>query len=164
MREDASIGKGTAEGTDAPARQPPDPQPPHEVVGAGRASGASAPRPFEAVGLDALSPLLASVEFPTDKRGILGAVGDPQIPVSKDRTRPLSAILDDLPPEEFASAAEVEAAANRMWDTVAQRTGRGGRHPQGADLQDRPRSTEPAEGGMPRDRHRKTNKGDPRAS
>lgn len=147
MRDEGHLGKGTASGATGPARQPPDPHAPHEVVG-----------------IDALSPLLASVHFPTDKRGILGAIGDPQVPVSKTHTRPLSAILNDVAPEHFASAAEVELAVQRLWDDVAQRTGRGGRQPQTGDLGGRPKSTTPEEGGMPRERHRNTNQGDPRSS
>lgn len=102
--------------------------------------------------------------MPDGQARVLGAVGDPQIPVSKDRMRPLSAILDEVAPDEFRSAAELEAAVGRLWDSIGQRTGRGGRHWQADDLSGRPKSTAPVEGGMPRDRDRKTNKGDPRAS
>lgn len=99
---------------------------------AGEIIGNKSP-PFEVVGLDALSPVLTHVEFPATREEIVEHIGDVQIPIDKMRTKTAREMLADVGSTRFASGKILEDALARVWDTVAEREGRGGRHWQNDD-------------------------------
>lgn len=70
--------------------------------------------PFHAVGVDALSPLLASVRFPIEKRDLVARVGHARIPTSRNGTRLISELLERAVPRSFASAEDVVRAVERV--------------------------------------------------
>ena len=91
------------------------------------------------MGLDALSPLLEHVTFPATKEDVIARIGDLQVPIDKESTSTVRTIVAQVTPESFQSSAALEDAVKARWDDIAMREGRGGRHRQSDNLEERPR-------------------------
>lgn len=95
--------------------------------------------PYQATGLDALSPLLSHVRFPASKEEIIATIGQARIPIDKLRTATVAELLDPVGPNEFPSSAELEQAFSRVFHEQGARETRGGRQWQGDNVTGRPR-------------------------
>lgn len=82
--------------------------------------------PFQATGLDALSPLLLDVRWPATKAEVIAQVGDAVIPIDQYRTRRAAEIIGLAGPESFRSSKELEDAINHVWHERGARETRGG--------------------------------------
>lgn len=94
--------------------------------------------PFQATGLDALTPLLVHVQFPVTKEELIQAIGQAQVPLDKTRTASVASIIEKTALVRFQSSQEVEQAVARVWDQIFPHQDRGGRHWQRDNLSGRP--------------------------
>lgn len=95
--------------------------------------------PYQATGLDALSPLLSHVQFPASKEDVIATIGQARIPIDRFRTASVAELLEPLGPNEFPSSAELEQAFARSFREQGAGETRGGRQWQGDDVSGRPR-------------------------
>ena len=94
--------------------------------------------PYQATGLDALSPLLHHVEFPCTLDDVKAAIGQARIPIDKMRTAQVADLLDRIGPMEFRSSRELEVAFSNVFREKGIRETRGGNQWQSDNTDGRP--------------------------
>lgn len=119
-----------AEHREEPLYQTGRPVEPGEIVGRKEP-------PFEVTGLDALSPLLAHVEFPATKEEVLARVGAARFPIDRWRTASTASLIEATGAREFRSSRELEVALNRSFHEHPPTETRGGYHWQRDDVDGR---------------------------
>lgn len=94
--------------------------------------------PYQATGLDALSPLLHHVDFPCTLDDVIAAIGHARIPIDKMRTAQVSDLLQRIGPQEFRSSRELEVAFSNVFREKGIRETRGGNRWQSDNTDGRP--------------------------